>query len=373
MATLESLPPDQRAVLQLVLQRGRTYDQIAAMLSIDRAAVRNRALAAFDALGPQTRVGPERRALITDYLLGQLPPRVADQVYDRLGIAPAERAWARIMSSELAMLAPGGLPEIPSGTPRKRPAPASPDAPSGERAPTRRRGAARPVPSTTPDGADSQPADDDSQIADEDSGSYGRRDADATGAAASRRGGWIVIGAVVLVAVIVIVIAVAIANGGSSNTRSTSSARAPSTTTSGSTGTSTPSTASTPSTSTTPSKTSAKTISEFGLTSPTGDKKTYGEAKVIKEGTEEGVVIDAVGVTPNTKSNAYAVWLTNGGSSSHLLGFVTPAVKANGKLETVGPLPTDAADYKQVVVSIETQPKPTAPGTVILQGELGLK
>jgi hypothetical protein len=74
MASLDSLPPDQRAVLQMVLQRGRNYDEIAGMLSIDRAAVRERALSALDALGPGTRVPAERRALITDYLLGQLPP-----------------------------------------------------------------------------------------------------------------------------------------------------------------------------------------------------------------------------------------------------------------------------------------------------------
>ena len=52
MASLDSLPADQRAVLQLVLQRGRSYDDIAKLLSIDRAAVRQRALAALDALGP---------------------------------------------------------------------------------------------------------------------------------------------------------------------------------------------------------------------------------------------------------------------------------------------------------------------------------
>ena len=56
MASLESLPADQRAVLQLVLQRGRSYDDIATLLSIDRAAVRQRALSALDALGPQTGV-----------------------------------------------------------------------------------------------------------------------------------------------------------------------------------------------------------------------------------------------------------------------------------------------------------------------------
>jgi hypothetical protein len=57
MASLDSLPADQRAVLQLVLQRGRTYDDIAKLLSIDRTAVRQRALAALDALGPGGRAG----------------------------------------------------------------------------------------------------------------------------------------------------------------------------------------------------------------------------------------------------------------------------------------------------------------------------
>ena len=37
MSALDNLPPDQRAVLQMVLQRGRSYDEIAALLSIDRA------------------------------------------------------------------------------------------------------------------------------------------------------------------------------------------------------------------------------------------------------------------------------------------------------------------------------------------------
>ena len=52
MSGLDNLPPDQRAVLQLVLARGRSYDEIAGMLSIDREAVRRRALDALDALTP---------------------------------------------------------------------------------------------------------------------------------------------------------------------------------------------------------------------------------------------------------------------------------------------------------------------------------
>src|SRR5579859_2754767 len=134
MATLDSLPSDQRAVLELVLGRGKSYDEIAGILSIDRAGVRARALSAMDALGPQTRIPAERRALITDYLLGALPDRVADEVRDHLAESAGERAWARVVASELEPIAAGSLPEIPgagegvrhAGAVAAAPAPAAP-------------------------------------------------------------------------------------------------------------------------------------------------------------------------------------------------------------------------------------------------------
>ena len=114
MASLETLPADQRAVLQMVLGRGRGYEEIGKMLSIDRAGVRDRALAALDALGPETSVPDLQRHLITDYLLGQLPAGVAEQTREHLSSSPTERAWARVVASELAPLASEPLPEIPS-------------------------------------------------------------------------------------------------------------------------------------------------------------------------------------------------------------------------------------------------------------------
>jgi hypothetical protein len=50
MTELHRLPPDQRAVLSLVLDRGKSYAEVASMLSIPEAAVRERAHAALDAL-----------------------------------------------------------------------------------------------------------------------------------------------------------------------------------------------------------------------------------------------------------------------------------------------------------------------------------
>ena len=155
MASLDSLPRDQRAVLQLVLQRGRSYDEIAKLLSIDRAGVRERALAAFDALGPQTRVPAERRALITDYLLGQLPPRVADDTRAtarRVGRASAPGRAS--LASELAPLAAKPLPEIPADgatapSPRRAATPERPPSRAGRgrragAAPRQRRAPGRP-------------------------------------------------------------------------------------------------------------------------------------------------------------------------------------------------------------------------------------
>jgi hypothetical protein len=124
MASLDSLPGDQRAVLQLVLGRGRSYAEIARLLSINPTAVRERAVAALDALGPQTKVDPEHRASIADYLLGQLPEAEVHGVRARLAGSASERAWARVISSELVPLASGPLPEIPvraTSIPTQRP------------------------------------------------------------------------------------------------------------------------------------------------------------------------------------------------------------------------------------------------------------
>jgi|SRR5580693_2805442 hypothetical protein len=64
MTDLDRLPPDQRAVLSLVLERGRSYGEVAEMLAIPESAVRDRAHAALDALAqePAGVGGPVRSA-----------------------------------------------------------------------------------------------------------------------------------------------------------------------------------------------------------------------------------------------------------------------------------------------------------------------
>ncbi len=78
---LDRLPPDQRAVLSLLLERGRTYAEVADMLAIPESAVRERAHAALDALAEDSP-GAGRSAFA-----GEREPRAA-----ATGAAGASRA-----------------------------------------------------------------------------------------------------------------------------------------------------------------------------------------------------------------------------------------------------------------------------------------
>lgn len=53
MRDMEQLPPDQRAVLSLVLAQGRSYGEVASALGMEEGSVRERAHAALDALAAQ--------------------------------------------------------------------------------------------------------------------------------------------------------------------------------------------------------------------------------------------------------------------------------------------------------------------------------
>src|ERR1700727_1387929 len=138
MPSLDNLPGDQRAVLEMVLARGRSYDEIARLLSLDRAKVRERAQIALDTIGPHTEVAPEHQHRIADYLLGQLPDAEVQEVRDVLADSPSDRAWARVVASELAPLTGGNpLPEIPveRSTPRAADAPVATTPPTPESPP----------------------------------------------------------------------------------------------------------------------------------------------------------------------------------------------------------------------------------------------
>ncbi len=345
MAAVDNLPGDQHAVLQLVLGRGRSYDDIARLLSIKPDAVRERAVAALDALGPQTGLDQQARTQICDYLLGQLPESEIEGVRGRLATSANERAWARVVSSELTSVASHPLPDIPpeASSPPPPPAPAAgPPEPEAE--------------------------------ADADGGSrHGRPQGEprpppdpGAGPRSSRLGGLIVIGLVVAIIVVGVIVLV---SGGS--TKHANTVAATPTTSTPQPGATTPATSSTTAAATASSGTSTtKVLAQINLTPPTAASKAAGIAEVLREGTTNGIAIVAQNVTPNTTKppNAYAVWLYNSPTDAKILGFVNPGVPASGKLSTAGGLPATASHYKQLIVTLETSAKPKAPGTIILQG-----
>jgi hypothetical protein len=337
MPSLDSLPGDQRAVLQLVLSRGRSYDEIARMLSIDSSAVRERALAALRALGPQTTVSEERRGMISDYLLGQLADRDADQVRTLLAGSPSDRAWARVLSSELAPLASGPMPEIP----------VQPDAPEPD-LPAQPQGQPGGEPETAPQQAEVPPR-------------------------SSRIGGALLIaGGVVVVAAVVFLL---VRGGGSSKQPTASTPASASTPAAGASAT-TPAASGSSTTSTTSGTSStAKVVAQINLAPPASTKaasKAAGIAEILNEGSANGVAIVAQNVPANTTRppNAYAVWLYNSPSDAQILGFVNPGVGKTGRLSTAGGLPTNAKHFKNLIVTLETNAKPKTPGTIVLEGPL---
>jgi hypothetical protein len=163
---------------------------------------------------------------------------------------------------------------------------------------------------------------------------------DGGGRPRTRLGGAIllVVGLVVVAVVIVIV-----STSGSSNEHGSS---APSGTTSGAT----------------------KPVARATLISATGDQNVGGTAVALKHGTTTTMVVRAHGLPANTVHNLYAVWLGNPGGSVVFLGF-GDAVTTNGQFEWSGRLPANAASYNSVLVTLETAPKLSSRGKVVLQSQ----
>jgi hypothetical protein len=322
-STLDRLPPDQQAVLQMVLGRGMGYDEIARLLSIDRAAVRDRALAALDALGPATPVQAPRRALITDYLLAQLPPRVSQEVRSNLAQSPSERAWARVLAAELAPLSDQPLPEIPTLV----------SEPWGQSATS---------------GAERQSAQegDGAALAGVPADALELGEAPGTRPRSSRLGGAVLLAVAAAAAIAAILIFVVFRGAGSTSHKARSGTPV----------------------STKTSTSQTRPLAQINLTAPHRGK-AVGIAEVLRAGGATALVIVAQGLKPNTKHDAYAVWLYSSSSDFYRLGYVQQAVTSNGKLQTAGRLPANASHFRQILVTLQSGPG-NRPGKIVLKGAL---
>ena len=138
MPTFDQLPPEQRAIIELVLQRGRSYDDLADALAITPERVRELAVDALVELSPRsaTRVEAQRRPQVADYVLNQQSSAEATATRSFLKRSEAGRMWIlSLMDSLEHMYADGGVPEIPEpGAEEERPRRRERERPARERA-----------------------------------------------------------------------------------------------------------------------------------------------------------------------------------------------------------------------------------------------
>ncbi|HEX8119677.1 MAG TPA: hypothetical protein VF549_00295 [Solirubrobacteraceae bacterium] len=309
MARIDDLRPDQRAALQLLLQQSRTYDDIATLLRIDPTAVRERAHAALDALGPDD-VGDlslERQDEIADYLLGQQSASLRASTRAFLADSASGRAWARVVAGELRPLAGDNLPEIPAEAAEVDEAFDALEARTAHREKVER---------------------------------------------SSRVGGAILIAAAVIALFGLVALGISVLGGDDED--------------SGGGGTET--TAQTQTT----QQGQPKVVAQINLTPPEGSGgKQAGVAQIAEQDGQRAVALVAEGFQPARKDppRYYAIWVYKSQTSARRLGF-PPQPDKQGRLATSFAYPKDASKFDRLVVTQESEDDPKQPGKILLSGPL---
>jgi hypothetical protein len=318
MARFDDLPADQKAVLQLVLRQGRTYEEIAGLLKISPEAVRDRALTALDALGPEDTGGldPDRQDEVGDYLLGQQSASARAETRANLEADAAARAWARTVGGELrgaGAATDDALPEIPAD------------------------------PAEVDEAFDALDA---------------RRRARTDQARSSRLGGVLLLGALAIVIAGAVLLLTHTIGGSDDKGGSTLAAATGTTTTAGS--------------STTPAGT-ATTEKQINLLPPGGatgaNAKRLGVVSVVSQDGQRALAVVAQDLPA---SGHYVLWLRNG-AKVKFLGFFPPVTgtgTSKGKLQGLVAAPSDLSTYKEILVSREPSSAPKQPTAIVLQGNL---
>jgi hypothetical protein len=349
MATLDQLPAEQRAIVELVVQRGRSYEALADVLQVPTDRVRELARDALSELSPRTasRVDEEWRGKVADYLLGQQAS--ADQRFTRDYLRESEtaRAWALSLLDSLDPLYPEGsqpaVPEPeapaeaePAAEPKPEPKKATKAAPTAE---DRVRERARKKPEPVEEEPEQDEDEDEAPVAKRPERKPRALSAEAQAALRRRRilGG--VGAAVVLIGVVLGILAVAgVFSGDDDN---------------GSSGDQASTTSTTPGTATTANgQQPLQVLGQIAL-NPVNNAKARGAAYIVQQGKQRYLVVQAqVPPLPKTqKVAAYEVWLYNSNSDARSLGAQYTDTK--GVLQGRAPLPADFAKFKNVDISRE--------------------
>jgi hypothetical protein len=339
MATLDQLPPEQRAIVELVVQRGRSYETLAEVLQVPQARVRELAREALTELSPRTasRVDVDRRGQVADYLMRQQSPEEERATRDYLKQSESARAWALSLLDSLDPLyANGAAPSVPepaAATAEAEEAAAEPTVEDRLRTRERERARKEPEPEEEEPAAKPEPKRERDREA---------LSPEAESALRRRRILGAIAGAALLAGIVLAVLA--IAGVFSSSDKKSSSSSTPASTTASTTSTGTSTTAGQP---------PVQVVGGIALNPIGKNNKSQGVAYVVQQGNQRYVVIQAkVPPLPNNqKVAAYEVWLYNSNTDARSLG--AQYTNAQGVLQGRAPLPADVGKFKSIDISRE--------------------
>lgn len=322
MASINELPPDQVAVLRLLLTQGASYESIASSLRIEPREVRSRAAAALDSLATSSPPPADQRDETTDYLLGQQDAGQRARSRRMLASSPQALTWARSLADPLSELASSNLPELPE-------------------------------PSSS---APRVPEDDDGMVAVAGAGaSTGAAAASGSASAGRPAGGQRRAGLALLAAAgaIVLVGAGFFVGRGTAPDTPTSS---PGTTVAGGAG---------------QPDGGARPLAAARLRPPPGSPapKALGIAQFARQRGQTILGVAAQDMPKAPKGSGYGVWLEGGAGRPVWLGYFA-AVNDRGQIGAQTPAPVNPASYKTLLITLETTRKPTAPGKTYLSGAI---
>ena len=118
MATFDQLSAEQRAIIELVLKQGQSYDELSDMLGLSTSRGRELAREALVRLSPVSASAVEEdwRAQLADYMLNQQSGPESTATRGHLRRSEASRGWARsVLDSLEQFYDEKNLPSIPEG------------------------------------------------------------------------------------------------------------------------------------------------------------------------------------------------------------------------------------------------------------------
>jgi hypothetical protein len=333
MTPLDTLAPDQRAVLELVLRQGRSYGELSELLGIPERDVRARADAGLRALAGDADAGVDT-GRIADWLLGQQPEAEAERTRSAVARSEASRGWAAAAAEHLREMGGAAVPEVPA-------AEAAPARPQPRPRPLRD-GAARPAAGgESGGGGPARPRD------------GGDAPARSPMPRSSKLGGAILIGILVIAIAGLIVFIVGSGGEDEPSAQPQSDATA------------------------TPTPTATATGNDVVLQGTNGSQAAGIMRLIPGNGGKVQFALAAQNVPANKNREVYAVWFTRKGVKPIRLGFAQAQVGNDGVLTTAGPQKGDEtkfprwfATYRKVLVTRETSANATKPGPAVLEGTL---